>query len=77
MPGSKVTSTKVVSVEFVVTEEEPAATFDPALAAKTLREMAELERKLFRSGLSAEQRSLLGRLSEKKVVFWRMTPEGY
>ena len=75
MPGSKVTSTKV-SVEFVVTEEEPA-TFDPALAARTLREMAELERKLFRSGLSAEQRALLGRLSDKKVVFWRMTPEGY
>ncbi len=77
MPASKVTSTKVVSVEFVMTEEKPVATFDPALAAKTLREMAELERKLFRSGLTPGQRQLLGRLSDLKVVFWRMTPEGY
>ena len=57
MPASKITSTKV-SMEFVVTEEE-SATFDPALAAKTLREMAELERKLFRSGLTPGQRQLL------------------
>jgi len=92
MPASKVTSTTVRLIDhFSVSEimlgehldpTHPAfdpdqPTFDPAALAAVLRKMSNLERALFASGLTKQQKKLLSQLSHCRVPIWKMVPEGY
>ena len=76
MPDSKPTSTKVTEEQLdQLTGAVPLA-YDPAIAAAVLRSLGNLENELFRSGLSKPQQRIIDRIRSRRVILWRMIPEG-